>query len=115
VKTLHNTIQYSNPGEKKLTHCELSILFRQTGKVCCRVFQSLCCSCRGTFNKCLRCSWVPVQWHNCLFCYNQIESWLWTSSWETSVSFGDPLVVTRGTLRLKNTGKKATNFVPLLW
>ena len=103
VKTLHYAIQYINPGEKKLTHCELSILFLQKGIVYCRVFQTFCCSCRETFNKCFRCSWVPVQWHKCLFCYNQIESWLWTSSQETSVSFGEPLAANRGTLRFRGT------------
>jgi len=53
----------------------------------CSGYQPFCC--RGTFHKCLRCSWCnPTQWPKCLYCYNRIELWLWISSQANSVSFG---------------------------
>ena len=38
--------------------------------------------------KCLRCSWNPMQWSKCRYCYNRIELWLWISSQAISVCFG---------------------------
>jgi len=50
------------------------------------VFQPFCCS--ETFRKCLRCSWNPMQWSKCLYCYNRIELWSQISSQAISVCFG---------------------------
>jgi len=60
----------------------------------CNVFQPSCCS--GTFRKCLCCSWNPMRWSKCLYCYNRTELWLRISSLAISVCFG-PLAATRGT------------------
>ena len=54
------------------------------------VFQPFCC--KGTFWECLRCSWNPMQWSKCLYCYTRIELLLWTSSQANSVCFsGTPV------------------------
>jgi len=42
----------------------------------------------GTFRKCSRCSWNPMQWSKCFYCYNCIELWLRISSQANSVCFG---------------------------
>jgi len=51
----------------------------------CSIFQHICCN--GTFRKCLRCSWNPLQWSKCLYCYNRINVWLRISSQAISVCF----------------------------
>ena len=65
------------------------------------IFQPFCCS--GTFGKCLRCSWNPMQRSKCLYCYNRVELWLRISSQAISVCFGGTLIATRRTMRFSGT------------
>ena len=44
-------------------------------------------------SKCLRCSWNPMQWSKCLYCYSSIELWLRISSQAISVCFGGTPVI----------------------
>jgi len=67
-------------------HCSISIAYIS-------VFQPFCCS--GTFRKCLRCSWNPMQWSKCLYCYKQNCSCEFFPRQIRSVSAG-PLAATRG-------------------
>ena len=50
------------------------------------VFQPFCCN--RTFRKGLHCSWNPVEWSRCLYCYNHTELWLRISSQASSVCSG---------------------------
>ena len=45
-------------------------------------------SLQRNLRRCLRCSWNPMQWYKCLYCYNGIELWSQISSQAISVCFG---------------------------
>jgi len=53
--------------------------------------------CNGTYRKCLRCSWNPMQWSRCLYCYNWIELWLGMSPRQFRSVSAEPQAATPGT------------------